>query len=282
MVHGVCMAHGRLLLRRVRRPVERHEDALGKVLRGVDRPQRRLSRALPLAVRVRARVAELEGEMHRDRLELWLLVAGHRLHVLVEPRVPPREGPDRKRAKRELGGRTAAAGQARLQQRVALIDPAHARHVGHRDGLRRAVGGAQPLLQPRAPELGAAHHLVEERLIVDILVEVLVALAREHRLAPLLHHCQRPHTGAEVDHASVEVLPRARPHPLGIGRGVELVCGHEDVCECDQGCLTYRLCRGVRPRHPPLPVPVEPHHVQVGDEHLVRVRLSEGQGQRKG
>ena len=63
----------------------------------------------------------LEGKVYGDRLELRLLVAVHRLYVLVEPRVPPREGPDRQRAERELRGGAAHAGQARLQQRVALV-----------------------------------------------------------------------------------------------------------------------------------------------------------------
>ena len=64
----------------------------------------------------------LEGKVDGDRLELRLLVAVHRLHVLVEPRVPPREGPDRQRAEGELRGRAVHAGQAGLQQRVALVE----------------------------------------------------------------------------------------------------------------------------------------------------------------
>ena len=63
----------------------------------------------------------LEGKVDGDRLELRLLVAIHRLHVLVEPRVPPREGPDRQRAEGELRGLAVHAGQAGLQQRVALV-----------------------------------------------------------------------------------------------------------------------------------------------------------------
>ena len=83
-----------------------------------------------------------------------------------------------------------------------------------------------------------AWRLVEERLVVDILVEVLVALAGEHRAAPLLHHRQRAWARTEVDHARVEVLPRARPPPFGVGR---VVCGGYGVCGA---CGACRGCRG--------------------------------------
>mmetsp|Transcript_54409 Transcript_54409/g.125355 ORF Transcript_54409/g.125355 Transcript_54409/m.125355 type:complete len:247 (+) Transcript_54409:856-1596(+) len=91
---GEALVDRCLVLGGVRGAVERNEDALGEVRRRIDRPQRRLARALPLAVRVLLRVAELEGEVDGDGLELRLLVPFHLLHVLVEPRVAAREGAD--------------------------------------------------------------------------------------------------------------------------------------------------------------------------------------------
>ena len=87
---------------RVQRANHVHVHALGEVLGRVDTPQRRLARALPLAVRVLLRVAELEGEVHRHRLEARLVVAGHVRDVLVEPRVPAREHAHRQRAEGEV------------------------------------------------------------------------------------------------------------------------------------------------------------------------------------
>ena len=100
-----------------------------------------------------------QGEVHRDRLELGQLVPSHRLHVLVEPGVPARKGPDWQRAKCEVRGRATVAGQAGLQRSVALVHTAHTRRVSYREGLRRAVGGVQPLLQPLPHELSALNHL---------------------------------------------------------------------------------------------------------------------------
>ena len=77
---GEATVHGRLLLRRVARADDGHVHALGEVLRRVDRPQRRLARALPLAVRVGVGVAELVGEVDGDGLVLGQLVPLHLLH----------------------------------------------------------------------------------------------------------------------------------------------------------------------------------------------------------
>ena len=88
---------------------------------------------------------------------------------------------------------------------------------------------------------GGGGDLVEEALVVDVLVEVLPPLLREHTDAPLLHHRQRALAAAEVDHARVEVTHVVGPAAERVLRRVELIGGHEDVGERDQLRLRWAM-----------------------------------------
>ena len=119
-------------------------------------------------------------------------------------------------------------------------------------------------------DVATSHNLIEERLVVDILREVLTPLHPAHRVAPSLEEGERAFSAAEAEHARVELV---RSRAAQIVRDRELVRAHQDVGACDEGRLGQRRLLRVGPAHPALPVTVEPHHVQVGDEHLVRVRV---------
>ena len=67
MLCYAMLRDGLLLGRFVRWALHRDEHTFGEVLGRVHGPQRRLARALPLAVGIRARVAELEREVERER-----------------------------------------------------------------------------------------------------------------------------------------------------------------------------------------------------------------------
>ena len=91
--------------------------------------------------------------------------------------------------------------------------------IGRRTCLQRLAGAgdawrrelqqailAQPVLpvgQRRAAELCAAHDLIEQALIVDILVQVLPPFLAHHRLAPRLYHREASLCAPEIDDACV-------------------------------------------------------------------------------
>jgi len=137
-------------------------------------------------VRVGAGVAELEGEVDGDGLVARLLVPGHVLHVLVEPGVATAEGTHRQRAKGEGGGRAALLRQARRPPQRA-VDSSRRRRLGEPKPVH-GTAAPQQLVELAAAQLRATDDALEERLVVDILIEVLVSLPAQHRLPPRLHH----------------------------------------------------------------------------------------------
>ena len=171
--------------------------------------------------RVVAGVAELEGEVDGDRSVLGALGAGHRRHVLVEPR-GPRKGASAACQRRSARRRTwRRAGTARaMRSRTpaarsgssARASPPSFRVRAHlRGGRRRAA---------------AAHHLVEEALVATFSPRSLPPLRRS---IALRHVCtiarDRP---TERDDASVEAVP-APGRTLRSCARRQLVGRHEHV-----------------------------------------------------